>query len=64
MTTVVNNPASSNDGGNSMGFLLGAIILVLFGALFFFYGLPYLRGSNQGPQIEVPSTIDVNVNEK
>lgn len=62
MTTIVNTPAPSNDSGGGMGMIIGLAVLVLFGALFFFYGLPALRQMQLGtPQINVPNQIDVNV---
>lgn len=64
MPTVINNPAPSNEGGNNMGFLLGVVLLIIFGALFFIYGFPYLRDSIQGPQINIPNKIDVNVKQE
>lgn len=58
MTTVVNNPASgSNSEGN--GFLVGAIILVMFVAVLLYFGIPAIQ--NMGPiQVNVP-TPQVNV---
>lgn len=65
MATIVNSPAPS--GGNGIGFLIGAIVLVFFGFLFFYYGLPAIR--NMGPvkvqidtsKVVVPNQVDVNV---
>lgn len=62
MATVVNNPQAA-EGSNGMSFLLGVILIIVFLALFFFYGLPYLSNSVQGPQVSVPEKIDVNVNQ-
>lgn len=63
MSTVVNTPASGSDN-SGMGFLLGAILLIAVVFLFFYFGLPMLRGAAQAPQapqIQVPGQIDVNV---
>jgi len=65
MTTVVKSLAPSGDNGT--GFLIGVVILVFFGFLFVYYGLPAIR--NMGPvkvematpEIVVPNSIDVNV---
>jgi hypothetical protein len=65
MTTVVNGPAPSGDNGT--GFLIGALVLVFFGFLFVYYGLPAIK--NMGPvkiqvdtpTIVVPNSVDVNV---
>jgi len=65
MTTVVNSPTPSGDNG--MGFLVGVLVLGVFGLLFYYYGLPALR--NMGPvkvdvatpAIVLPSTVQVEV---
>ena len=67
MATTIINPAPNNNssGSNGLGFLLGAIILIVCGILFFIYGLPLLRGlgGSDGVQVNVPvpKTIDVKV---
>lgn len=60
MATIVNSPAPSSDSGS--GFLIGILVLVFFGFLFIYYGLPAIK--NMGaPQVNIPSKIDVNVNQ-
>lgn len=59
MATVITTPRS--DSGNGMGFLLGVILLIVFAIAFLLYGLPYVANSLQGPQINVPSKLDVNI---
>lgn len=63
MATTIINPAPNNNNNNGMGFLVGAIVLIIFAILFFVYALPYIRGSsgNGGVQVNVPESIDVNV---
>lgn len=64
MATIVNNPAP-NDSGGGMGFLLGVIILVAVGVLFFIYGLPYLQQlTSGGVQVNVPKDINVTVQQQ
>jgi hypothetical protein len=63
MTTVVNNPPPSNDSGGPMGMIIGLVALFAFGYLFFIYGLPALQ-QMRGPQINVPSKIDVNIQQE
>jgi len=47
-----------------MGFLLGVIILVVFGAVFFIYILPLIQqGMNGGVQVNIPKDINVKVEE-
>lgn len=60
MATIVNTPAQS-DSGSGMGFVFGIILLVVFFAALFYYGLPMMRQSSQSPTIQVPDQIDVNV---
>lgn len=62
MTTIVNNPAPSNDSGGGMGMIIGLVVLVVLAYLFFVYGLPALKQIGS-PQINVPSEIDVNINQ-
>ena len=49
---------------NNMGYIFGSLIIVLFMYLFFVYGLPMIRSRNASPTINVPSQIDVNLNNK
>lgn len=65
MATTVVNPAPSNGSSNNgMGFLLGAIALIVFVVLFFVYVLPYIQnGMSGGVNVNVPKEIDVNVNQ-
>ncbi len=65
MTTIVNNPPPSNDSGGNMGMIIGLIVLLVLGYLFFIYGIPALRQIQLGsPQINIPSKIDVNVTQE
>lgn len=64
MATIINNPPSSSD--NSGGLLNTIIILVVLVVLAYFgfvYGLPAIRRMGGTPQVNVPSEIDVNVNQ-
>lgn len=66
MATTIINPTPSNDtASNGIGFLIGAIVLIVFAALFFVYALPYIRGlsvgSGSGISVNVPKDINVNV---
>ena len=64
MATTIVNPAPNNNssGDNGMGFLVGAIALIVFVVLFFVYVLPYIRGlTNGGIQVNVPKSVNVNV---
>lgn len=60
-TTIVNTPPGQSSGDSGMGFVVGIVILVVLGILFYFYGLPYLRQtSTQDIQVNVPPA-DINV---
>ena len=61
MATIINNPPPQTPRDNGRSFLLGVLLLLVVVWLFFYYGLPALRGSMAGPQITVPGKIDVNV---
>jgi len=64
MTTIINTPQPAGDSSGGMGMIIGLVVLVVFGFLFFVYGLPAIRQMKLGsPQINIPSTIDVNVNQ-
>lgn len=66
MATIVNNPPANPESSGGSGFLIGIILLIVFVILFVFYGLPYLNnyvGRGQAPQVNIPSKIDVNVNQ-
>jgi len=45
--------------------IVGLVVLGVLGYLLFVYGLPAIRQMQFGgtPQINIPSTIDVNVNQ-
>ncbi len=62
MATIVNNPAPVSDSNSGMGMVVGLIALFVFAYLFIMYGLPAMRQMGS-PQINVPSKIDVNVNQ-
>lgn len=60
MVTVVNNPSTGESNGG-MGMIVGLVVLVVVGLLFFVYGLPALRQMQSGTTINVPDQIDVTV---
>lgn len=69
MATTIINPAPTNNNSTTdsgMGFLLGVILLIVFGFLFFIYGIPLIKqglgglGSG-GINVNLPKTVDVKV---
>lgn len=64
MTTIVNNPPSSDNSGGPIGMIVGIIVLVILVYLGYVYGLPAIRQMGGTPQVNIPSQIDVNVNQK
>lgn len=64
MATIVNNPPQSNGSSGGVGIIIGFVVLVALGFTFFAYGLPAIQNMQLGaPQINIPSKIDVNVNQ-
>lgn len=63
MATIINNPQPSNDSSGPMGMIIGIIVLLVVGYLFFIYGLPAVRQMS-APQINIPDKIDVTVNQE
>ncbi|KKT33213.1 hypothetical protein A2394_00515 [Candidatus Woesebacteria bacterium RIFOXYB1_FULL_42_36] len=70
MVTVVNNPPSQGNeeagSGNGMWGFLGVLLVILAVIALLIFGLPVLRNllRNSGtPQVNIPSEIDVNVNQ-
>ncbi len=63
MTTIVNNPPSSDNSGGLIGIIIAIVVLSVLGYLGFVYGLPALRQLGGTPQINVPNQIDVNINQ-
>ncbi len=62
MATIINNPPANDNSGGPMGMIIGIIVLIVLGYLVYVYGLPAIRQMGT-PQINVPSKIDVNVNQ-
>lgn len=65
MTTIINTPPAEKESGKGMGMVIGLLVLVALGYVFFVYGLPAIRNAQFGmtPQINIPSKIDVNINQ-
>jgi hypothetical protein len=47
MATIVNTPGTSDSSGTN-GLLIGIVLVVVVFALFWFFGMPYLRGGGTG----------------
>ncbi len=62
MTTIVNTPAPAEKSDGGMGMMIGLIVLAAVVLIFFVYGLPAIRQMGS-PQINIPSKIDVNINQ-
>lgn len=62
-TTIVNPTPNNNSNNNGMGFLLGAIALIVFVVIFFIYVFPYIRNmsGNGGIEVNIPDKVDVNI---
>ena len=62
MTTIINTPPAPKESGGGVGMIVGILVLVVVGYLFFVFGLPAIRRMST-PQINIPSKIDVNINQ-
>jgi len=66
MTTIVNNPPPTSESGGS-GFMIGAIVLVVFVSVLLYFGIPVFKRMEPiqfnvpAPQVVLPGNIDVNV---
>lgn len=64
MTTIVNNPQPSNNSSGPWGFIIAIIVLAVLAYFGYVYGVPAIQRMQSGTtQINVPSKIDVNVNQ-
>jgi hypothetical protein len=64
MTTIVNNPQPSNNSGGPWGLIIAIIVLAVLAYLGYVYGVPAIKQMQGGTtQINVPSEIDINVNQ-
>ncbi len=68
MATIVNTPAATHDHyvedrpASSTGPLMTALLVILVIIALLYFVSPILRGVSQGPSINVPKQVDVNVN--
>lgn len=51
----------NSSSGNNAGLLIGIVLLAIMAFLFIYYGLPAIR-SIGSPTVNVPRSIDINVN--
>lgn len=67
-TRIIEEPTEShvihehyeNSGGNSLGLIVGLVLLFILGVMFIYYVLPILR-STSSPTVNVPDRVDVNL---
>jgi|GEM_PF-2361152 len=60
---IVNNPGRESDSGS--GFLIRVVLLIIVGVFAVYFILPYFqRTMNRDVQINIPKTVDVNVQQK
>ncbi len=57
MTTIINTPPTGDSADSGMGLVLGIILALILGVLFFVYALPTLRDDTP-PKTD---NIDINV---
>ena len=63
MATIINNPPASDNSSGPFGIIIVLVVLLVLGYLGYVYGLPAIRQMSGGTQINVPSKIDVNINQ-
>ena len=65
MATIINNPPASDNSGGPIGMIVALVVLLVLAYLGYVYGLPALQQVKWGggTQINVPSEIDVNINQ-
>ncbi|OGG07430.1 hypothetical protein A2872_02405 [Candidatus Gottesmanbacteria bacterium RIFCSPHIGHO2_01_FULL_42_12] len=65
MATIINNPPASDNSGGPIGMIVALVVLLVLAYLGYVYGLPALQQVKLGggTQINVPSEIDVNINQ-
>lgn len=64
MTTIINTPPAAKESSGNLGMVIGLFIFIIVAYLFVMFGLPALRRVQWGsPQINIPSKIDVNINQ-
>lgn len=61
MTTVINTPGNSDSSGGALGLIVGIIVLIIVGALFFIYVLPMINSSLNNSGEPKDNTMDINV---
>lgn len=62
MTTIVNTPQPANESGGYVGAIVGLVVFIVIAYVFVMFGLPALQSmKTAAPQINIPSKIDVNV---
>jgi len=60
MTTIIT--PGNNSNGDGSGTIMTVVVILVLVVLFFVFALPAIRNSGGGNQVNVPDTIDVNVN--
>ncbi len=60
MATIINTPARESSGESGVAMVFVLLALLVAGILLYTYGLPG-RQVNDGTNIVVPETVDVNV---
>ena len=65
MATIVNNPPTSDNSGGPLTMVIVLIIVLVIGYMGVVYVLPLVRKAQDGgiPAVNIPSEIDVNVNQ-
>jgi hypothetical protein len=61
MTTIINTPGNGSNDSSPLSMLIGGIVLLILGVLFYIYILPFLLEARQAPatttteiKVEIP----------
>lgn len=65
MATIINNPANqgTNDDSAGTGLIVGILLVILVGFLFYIYGLPMLTTTTVVKEVPVVQKIEVQLPE-
>jgi hypothetical protein len=63
MATIINNPANqgTHDDSAGTGLIVGILLVILVGFLFYFYGLPMLTTTTVVKEVPVVQKIEVQL---
>ncbi len=61
MTTIINNPGDGEGSDSLFGSIIGIVLVIILIVLFFVYGLPAIRNSDNTTEEPQNSSLDINI---